>query len=119
VIKRFAIATVAFVALVVPSVFAAALPAAPAQSVPLPQTPCQRSLANADASLAAMPVRMRHLASLDTADACAATRLYFMELVKARAVTAVCKSGPDRERVLVRLDADVERINSAIAASCQ
>jgi hypothetical protein len=118
-IKRFVIAAIAFVALIVPSAFAAALLAAPARPAPLPQTGCQRSLADANASRAAMPVRMKHLATLERADACTATRLYFMELVKARAVTAVCKSGPDRERVLGRLDADVERINSAIAASCR
>ena len=40
------------------------------------------------------------------------------ELVKARAVTALCKSGPERERELGRFDADVEHINEAIAARC-
>jgi len=39
-------------------------------------------------------------------------------VVKARAVTALCKSGPERERDLGRLGADVENINNAIAASC-
>jgi hypothetical protein len=38
--------------------------------------------------------------------------------VKARAVTALCRSGPQRDRELGRLDADVETINNAIAASC-
>ena len=52
------------------------------------------------------------------AEACAATRLYFLEVVKARAATALCKSGPERERELGRLDADVETINNAIAARC-
>ncbi len=118
-VKRFVIAALAFVALVVPSAFAAALLASPARSVPLVQTSCQRHLADADASVTAMPVRLRHLANLQGADACSATRLYFMELVKARAVTAVCKSGPDRERALGRLDADVERINGAIATNCR
>ncbi|MGB8137311.1 MAG: hypothetical protein WCF15_11085 [Pseudolabrys sp.] len=46
------------------------------------------------------------------------TRLYFLEVVKARAATALCKSGPERERELGRFDADVEHINEAIAASC-
>ena len=41
-----------------------------------------------------------------------------VEVVKARAVTALCKSGPERERELGRLDADVEHINEAIAARC-
>ncbi len=117
--KRFLIAAIAFVALIVPTAFAAALLASPARPAPLVQTTCQRHLADASASLAAMPVRMRHLASLERADACSASRLYFMELVKVRAVTAVCKRGPEQERVLGRLDADVERINDAIAKSCR
>jgi len=33
-------------------------------------------------------------------------------------MTALCKSGPERERELGRLDADVEHINGAIAARC-
>ena len=51
-------------------------------------------------------------------EACAATRLYFLEVVKARAITALCKNGSERERKLGRLDADVETINSTIAARC-
>jgi hypothetical protein len=117
VLKRFIIAFVTFVALIVPSAFAAALLAAPARPAPLQQQPgCQRNLADASAGMAAMQAR---LASARGGEACNATRLYFLELVKARAVTAVCKSGPDRERALGRLDADVERINNAIAASCR
>ena len=33
-------------------------------------------------------------------------------------MTALCKSGTERERELGRLDADVEHINEAIAARC-
>ena len=47
-----------------------------------------------------------------------ATRLYFLEVVKARAVAALCKTGPEREREIGRLDADVEHANEAIAARC-
>jgi hypothetical protein len=43
---------------------------------------------------------------------------YFLEVVKARAVTALCRSGPERERELGRFDADVEHVNEAIAARC-
>ena len=46
------------------------------------------------------------------------TRLYFLEVVKARAVTALCHQGPDRERALGRLDADVSHINERIAVAC-
>ena len=49
---------------------------------------------------------------------CTVTRLYFLELTKARAVTALCRTGADRERELGRLDADVEHTNEAIAARC-
>jgi hypothetical protein len=91
-----------------------------ARRAPLPQTGCQRHLADADAGLTAMPPRMRHLATLERADACTTTRLYFMELLKARSVTPVCTSGPERARMLGRFDADVaERINNAIAANCR
>jgi hypothetical protein len=41
-----------------------------------------------------------------------------LEVVKARAVTALCKTGAERERDLGRLDADVEHINEAIASRC-
>ena len=62
--------------------------------------------------------RPEHIGATHGTEACSATRLYFLEVVKARAVTALCKSGPERDRDLGRLDADVETINSAIAASC-
>ena len=46
------------------------------------------------------------------------TRLHFLELVKARAVTALCKAGAQRDRDLDHLDADVAHINDAIAKRC-
>jgi hypothetical protein len=52
------------------------------------------------------------------AEICNTTRLYFLELVKARAVTALCKNGPERERDLGHFNADVAHINEAIAARC-
>jgi hypothetical protein len=42
----------------------------------------------------------------------------FLEVVKARAVTALCKSGTERERDLGRFDVDVAHANEAIAARC-
>jgi len=51
--------------------------------------------------------------------ACDATRLYFLELVKARAVTAACTRGAKRTLALGRLDADVERLNGVIATACR
>ena len=73
-------------------------------------------MADASARAASLQVRIKHLGT--GTEACAATRLDFLEVVKARAVTALCRSGPQRDRELGRLDADVETINNAIAASC-
>jgi hypothetical protein len=43
---------------------------------------------------------------------------HFLEVVKARAATALCKSGTERERDLGRFDVDVVHANEAIAARC-
>jgi hypothetical protein len=64
-------------------------------------------------------IALKHLATLERADACTATRRWFMKLVKARAVTAVCMSGLERERTLGRFDTDVERINKSNADNCR
>ena len=79
---------------------------------------CDRNLANASASVAAMQARVKSLSRVDASEVCTATRLYFLEIVKARAMTAVCKTGSERERDLGRLDVDVEQANEAIAARC-
>ena len=42
----------------------------------------------------------------------------FFEVVKAREVTALCKTGTERAQDLGRIDAAVENINAAIAMSC-
>jgi hypothetical protein len=65
-----------------------------------------------------MQSRVKRLGSAAGPAACHATRLYFLEVVKARAFTAQCKDGADREHDLDRLDADVEHINTAIAERC-
>ena len=75
-------------------------------------------MADAFAQVTAQQARVKRLGTTHGAEACTTTRLYFLEVVKARVVTALCKSGPERERELGRLDADVETINNAIAASC-
>lgn len=115
VLKRFVIAFVLFVSLIVPGALALALLAAPAYPAPMNSQGCDRNLAAALASVAASGARAKQR---DGAEMCRATRLYFLEVVKARAVTALCKSGPERERELGRLDADVEEINASIAARC-
>jgi hypothetical protein len=113
--KRFVLRAITFIGLVIPAAFALALLAAPAQPAPLERPGCDRNLADAYATVTTLQARMK---AAHGAEACAATRLYFLEVVKARAVTALCKSGPDRERELGRLDADVENINTTIGAHC-
>jgi hypothetical protein len=117
-LKRFVLAFVAFIAVIVPTAFAMALLAAP-PAPPEPTRPgCDRNLATATANVAAMEARMKIISAKTGPEICTATRLYFLEVVKARAVTALCKNGAERERDLGRFDADVEHINEAIAARC-
>ncbi|HEY7228941.1 MAG TPA: hypothetical protein VH558_01080 [Pseudolabrys sp.] len=116
-LRRFLFAFAAFVGLIVPATFAvAALAAPPASPAPAQSPGCDRHLAEASTHMAAMQARMK--GAKEGQDICSATRLYFLEVVKARAVTALCKSEPERERDLGRLDADVEHVNEAIAARC-
>jgi hypothetical protein len=113
--KRFIFRAIAFCALIFPAAFALALLTAPAHPAALEQPGCDRNLADAYANVTSLQARMKAAHGVEV---CPATRLYFLEVVKARAITALCKSGPDRERELGRLDADVESLNNAIAARC-
>ena len=113
--RRFVIAGISFIGLVFPAAFAFAFMAAPARPAPLERPACERSLADTLAQAGRMQARAQ---AARGAEACPATRLYFLEVVKARAMTALCKTGADRERELSRLDADVDTINNAIAARC-
>jgi hypothetical protein len=118
-LRRFLFAFLAFIGVIGPTAFVLALLAAPpASSAPLQLPGCDRNLAEASTSVTAMQARLKGLDVKQSEDMCTATRLYFLEVVKARAVTALCKSGPERERELGRLDTDVEHINEAIAARC-
>jgi hypothetical protein len=116
--KRFIVAFFTFIGLIIPAAFALAFMAAPARPQPLERPGCERTMADAMANVALWQERVKRLGAAHGAEACSATRLYFLEVVKARAVTALCKSGTERDRDLGRLDADVDAINSAIAASC-
>ena len=113
--KRFLCAAIAFIGLIFPTAFALALLVAPANPAPLEQSGCNRNLADAYANVTVLQARAK---AAHGAESCAATQLYFLEVVKARAIAAQCKSGPERERELGRLDADVETINNTIAARC-
>ena len=118
-LKRFVVSLVAFLGLIVPLTFTMAVLAAPSARQDAPHLPgCDRNLADASASVAAMQARIKSLSGVDRSEICTATRLYFLEIVKARAMTAVCKTGSERERDLGRLDVDVEHANEAIAARC-
>ena len=114
-VKRFVVAFIAFIGLVFPAAFALALLASPARPAPLEPSGCAQTLAEAEATMNVLQARAK---AAHGAEACAATRLYFLEAVKTRAAAATCVSGPERERELGRLDADVETINNAIAARC-
>lgn len=118
VLKRFVFAFIKFVGLVIPAAFVLALLAAPAARPEPIQPGCDRNLADATAGLAALQTRLKGLGASQGPEMCNVTRLYFLELVKARAVVALCKNGPERERDLGRFDADVEHTNEAIAARC-
>lgn len=116
--RRFIFALIKFVGLVFSAAFMIAFLAEAAQPAPVERPGCERNLADAATNMTALQARLKRLGKVGTVDACDANRLYFLEAVKARAVTASCKTGLERERELTRLDADVENINHAIAASC-
>jgi hypothetical protein len=77
---------------------------------------CKQSLAAASASMDAARVRAKSAAAGE--EFCAAYRRHFLEVVKARAVAAQCKTGSERDQDLGRLDGAVEDINGVIAARC-
>lgn len=117
--RRFIIAWLSFVSLVLLTTLVFALLMSPARPAPLEPSGCERNLSEALGGVQAMQLRVKNLGEGGSAESCAAARLYFLELVKARAVTALCRSGSERERELGRLDSDVEQINNAIASRCQ
>jgi hypothetical protein len=119
VLKSFIVAFVAFIGLIVPATFTMAVLAAASARPKAPHLPgCERNIADASVSVAAMQALIKSLGGADRSEVCTATRLYFFEVVKARAVTALCKNGAELERDLGRFDADVAHANDAIAARC-
>jgi hypothetical protein len=104
-----------------PRRFALALTSALAVSLAAPAAAstadmCKHNLAAASASMDAARVRAKSAGRGE--ESCAAYRRHFLETVKARAVTAMCKNGSEREQDLGKLDGAVENINSMIAATC-
>jgi hypothetical protein len=79
---------------------------------------CKRDLSSASAGVADSVARLKGVARAAGEVKCEAYRQQFLVVVKARDVFANCKTGPDREADVVRLDGTIEDINGGIAASC-
>ncbi|HKY87864.1 MAG TPA: hypothetical protein VJL90_13985 [Pseudorhodoplanes sp.] len=79
---------------------------------------CKAELAAASASLGQSSARVQRAGNAKSDEACIAYQTYFLEAVKARSVAAQCKTGPEREQDLGRLDVSVEQANNGIAARC-
>ena len=79
---------------------------------------CKQELAAASASLGESSTRLQRIGTSKSDDACFAYRVYFLEVVKARSVAAQCKTGPEREQDLGKLDISAEQANDGIAARC-
>ena len=95
-LKRFVFASLAFAGIIVPGAFTLALVAAPPVRPATAQLPgCERSLAEAEKSLAAMQALVKNLDGNTEQEMRHATQLYFLEVLKARAVSALCNNGAD------------------------
>ena len=79
---------------------------------------CRRDLTAASAGMSESTARLKGLAKSRRDEQCAAYRAQFLAMVRARAVYASCKTGPDRDTEVDRLDGTIEDINGAIAESC-
>ena len=79
---------------------------------------CKRDLSSASAGVAESLARLKGAARAVGEVKCEAYRQQFLIVVKARDVFANCKTGPDREADVGRLDGTIEDLNGGIAASC-
>lgn len=89
-----------------------------AQAGTVDSAACKRELPTASADVTETLARLKGLAKTREEDKCAAFRRQFLAVVKARAVFASCKTGPDRDTEVDRLDGTIEDINGEIAQSC-
>jgi hypothetical protein len=80
---------------------------------------CQRHLRVASASVGDVMGRLNNSATAIGDETCASYRQQFLLLVHARASLAVCASGPARDASIVRLDSTIDKVNGAIAESCE
>ena len=90
----------------------------PARAGTVETLACKRDLASASASVTETMVRLKGLTKVMDEEKCASYRQHFLAVVKARAVFANCKVGPNRDADIDRLDGTIEDINDGIAASC-
>jgi hypothetical protein len=91
--------------------------AVPAFAGTLDTPGCKRELAAVSATMDEAARAKASNPGLSEA-ACAGYRSQFLLLVRARAAVAACKTGPDREQEVGRLDGTVEDINVVIAQNC-
>lgn len=94
------------------------MPVAPAEPSVSDTPLCQTYLTNAVASMNATKARLQSLRSRADGELCIATRSHYLEVVKTRAVVALCKSGSDRTQDVGRLDAAIEELDDVIASRC-
>jgi hypothetical protein len=78
---------------------------------------CKRELAGVSATVDEA-ARLKPASVRSGEIACTTYRTQFLNLVKARAVVAACKTGADRDQEVGRLDGSVEDINTIIAQRC-
>jgi hypothetical protein len=79
---------------------------------------CKRNLQIASSSVSDVMGRLNN-ATAGGDDKCVKYRQQFLTLVRARAILAVCQSGPARDASIVRLDGTIDQVNGAIAESCE
>jgi hypothetical protein len=79
---------------------------------------CKRDLTAASAGVTETLARLKGAAKASGEEKCAAYSQQFIVVVRARAIFANCKTGPDRDADVGRLDGTIEDINGAIAESC-
>jgi hypothetical protein len=79
---------------------------------------CKQNLAAAGARLEHALAHLKGMPGSQASEMCATYRRDFFEVVKAREVTALCKTGAERDHDLGAIDLAVENLNGAIAQRC-
>jgi hypothetical protein len=90
----------------------------PAVAGTLDTPACKRDLHIASVGVTEAMARLKGLSKVAGEEKCAVYRQHFLAVVKARNVFATCKTGPDRDQDVVRLDGTIEEFNGGIAESC-